>query len=51
MTPVIKEKIQNTMKTNRSTYNKDTKMQDRFRELTDAAIKRGLMDENGNWKK
>lgn len=45
------EKIQNTMKTNRTAYNKDTKMQDRFRELTDAAIKRGLMDENGNWKK
>jgi hypothetical protein len=45
------EKIQTTMKNDRAAYNKDAKMQERFRELTNAAIKMGAMDENGNWKK
>ena len=44
-------KIQDTMKNSRAAYNKDDKMQARYRELTDAAISRGLMDSNGVWKK
>lgn len=44
------EKIQKTMKENRTAYNKDQKMQERFRTLTEAAIKNGFMDQNGAWK-
>lgn len=44
------ESIQKTMQTDRKAYNKDSKMQARFLELTDAAIARGLMDTNGAWK-
>lgn len=44
------EKINALMKSNRSAYDKDDKMQARFRDLTNAAIKGGLMDEKGNWK-
>jgi hypothetical protein len=45
------DKINKVMTTNRKAYDKDQKMQERFRDLTNAAIKMGAMDENGNWKK
>jgi hypothetical protein len=44
------DRIKKTMRENRVAYNKDTAMQDRFRTLTSAAIKAGIMDDNGNWK-
>ncbi len=44
------DKISKTMRDNRTAYNKDQAMQERFRTLTEAAINASLMDANGNWK-
>lgn len=44
-------KIQKLRSTDRATYDKDVKMQERERELIDAAMKMGVMDEKGDWKK
>ena len=44
-------KIQEVRSTNRGKYDKDEKMQARERDLINAAIKVGLMDANGDWKK
>lgn len=44
-------KIDKTRRENRSAYDKDAKMQERERELIDAAIRAGIMDSQGNWKK
>lgn len=44
------DEITKVMKTDRDKYNKDSKMQTRYRELTDAALKAGLMDDMGRWK-
>ena len=52
--PGIREelkKIADTRMSNRAAYNKDTKMQERERELIGAAVKMGIMDEKGDWKK
>lgn len=44
-------KIAKVRNENRGTYNKDTAMQLRERELTNSAIKMKLMDDRGNWIK
>ena len=52
--PGIREelkKIADARMGNRAAYNKDTKMQERERELIGAAVKMGIMDEKGDWKK
>lgn len=45
------DKISKVRTEKRDTYTKDEKMQVRERELIAAAIKTGLMDASGNWKK
>lgn len=44
-------KIDKLRTTDRRAYDKDTKMQERERELISAAISRGLMDDQGKWLK